>query len=1024
MRVAIIHLSDIHFRDGARPRPVVAKREGISKAAITYIPEGCDAIFLVISGDISFSGTVQQYEIAREFIGQIQAEVQTRLRKSVQVLIVPGNHDLDHQVEPPGARNLVVDNIDLTKIDTSIVNLCTKPQQSYREFAQLFLPKVVSGPLGLVDDFKLSIGTETIVVRLVNSAWMSTQHEGQGKLKLPTESIERNELTDHAKLVVVVLHHPLNWFEANNARQILRAFEASADVVMTGHEHETGASKRERPTGIATDWIEGGVLQENDPNNSSFNLLLIDTAESYFQVWMFEWFKDHGLYKPRDVEPPRMLFRRNVGRLKNTFTLDPAFESKLAESLDYVHPTGSRPRLEDIFVYPDLRELPLGSTKPRTTPIVDPLAYFVREERVLITGLSQSGKTSLARSFFRDLRERGIVPVLLSGSDIKASAKDKLREVIRKAFVEQYRNTDPETFLQADLQKKAVIVDDWHTCNLNRASQGSALQVLSDQFSMIALVADEQVNFEELSQHTDTAASILLDFKRCEILPLGHRKRDELVERWYNLGRTHNDDEVVLAQRAARATQAVSSALGKGLPCYPPWLLIWLQGMDAHATDPRHVGSQGYLYEALVTMSLRTAARGRIQDDVLLNYFSELANEIYGSNTPLMSKGRHTVWHHAFNKKYALAVDLVQILGIAEKAGILFRLPDDSIRFKFRGLLYFFVARYIADRLRFEKESVRESVRERVREFARSVHREDCCGILNSLTFLTKDPFVIDVLLSQARAILTDVQDCNVVTDTKFLRNLGEEVPKLVVERFDVQENRRALLARRDEEEAQEQESDTDLERQPDDPIFILISAMKMIEVLGQVLRNLSGSIEADKKVEIAGECVSLGLRLLRFVLEGIERDREGLAVLVFEIMRRHRVSTDPRVISNETKIIISNLGDAVGFSVVRHISAAVGHESLARVFELLVNQKKMVSYRIVSFSIELDHYHAFPFGALAKLKAQVERKSPYAMHLLRSLVWQHVYVFPMAQLQVKKVCEAAGLSVKEMAFVKYYRDE
>jgi len=69
MRVAIIHLSDIHFRDGARPRPVVAKREGISKAAITYIPEGCDAIFLVISGDISFSGTVQQYEIAREFIG-------------------------------------------------------------------------------------------------------------------------------------------------------------------------------------------------------------------------------------------------------------------------------------------------------------------------------------------------------------------------------------------------------------------------------------------------------------------------------------------------------------------------------------------------------------------------------------------------------------------------------------------------------------------------------------------------------------------------------------------------------------------------------------------------------------------------------------------------------------------------------------------------------------------------------------------------------------------------------------------
>ena len=92
--------------------------------------------------------------------------------------------------------------------------------------------------------------------------------------------------------------------------------------------------------------------------------------------------------------------------------------------------------------------------------------------------------------------------------------------------------------------------------------------------------------------------------------------------------------------------------------------------------------------------------------------------------------------------------------------------------------------------------------------------------------------------------------------------------------------------------------------------------------------------------------------------------------------------------------------------------------------FEMLIEKRRAISYRVVSFSVELDHYQAFPFGSFSELKEQTERRSPYVMHLLRSLVWQHVYVFPMASHQLRRVCNAAGLEMKQLAVVKRFRDD
>ncbi|GEM_PF-3917006 len=1006
MHVAIIHLSDLHLKGEGHANPLMARGSALASAIVTYLPSDIERVFVVVSGDIAFSGRSDEYAVAAKLLESLRSVITDRVHKITTFLLVPGNHDLDHQVDPPGARNLIIENMSAASIDQSIIDTCLGPQKQYSAFATAVMSGTVSQACGLVREW-WHADSDTVLFRLVNSAWMSTGREAQGRLRLPSQIFDGPRVKSNAKVVITVLHHPLNWFEADNARRVLAQIEASSDIVLTGHEHDPGMTRRERPSGVSTDWIEGGVLQDYADEQSSFNIVDVDLVAQVVRTQTLRWNATNRLYEPEDLNPRARPFRRNVGRLKGQFALADEFSDRLSEAMPCVHPTGTRPKLDDLFVYPDLRPSPLGGDR-RSLPVVgDPVAYVLKERYVIIAGVSQSGKSSLLRSLFRDLRERGVIPVLLDAAEIRSGAKEKVLDLVRKEFAREYTGTTPEAYIQRDPAGKAVLIDDWQNCNLGREGRFAAVRALVECFGVVVLVAGDELAFEDTTSHR-AERSPFHEFRRCELLPLGHRKRDMFIERWYELGQTHADDEVELAQRAARAAQAVSTALGRGLPCYPPWLLIWLQGIDANSADPRHVGSQGYLYQALITLTLRNASRGRVQDDVLLNYLSELANEIYVVHATGMSRREHLDWHYEFNRRYALVVDLKMIRDILEKAGTLVVRADESIQFKFRGVLNYFVARFLADRIG------EPTSRQRVQEMAARIHEEDAVGILNSLAYLTKDPFVIEALIEQARTILSAVPSFDLVSDTKFVPAFSVSVQEIVIEEHDARESRRALLDQRDAEERLSPESRLEEERPPGDPIFTVLASLRMIEVLGQVLRNFYGSIVAERKVEIAEECFLVGLRLLKWVLDSLQRDPEGLALFVFETLRHENPDLEREKLREESRGFVQRMAYGVGLGIVRHMSRSLGHESLEPVFEQL-GRKKILAYDVVAFSVELDHYRAFPFGTLEKLKGTVKRKVPYAMSLLQNLVWQHLYVFPMTRGNLQRAWALAELPSPEL---------
>ncbi|MCU0289475.1 MAG: metallophosphoesterase [Acidobacteria bacterium] len=92
--ITILHLSDIHFKkkkdeDNKTFRQTVQER--LIEAVTGHSAKQGNPDFVVITGDIAFSGKKKEYDEAFTFLSALKAV----LPKDTEFLVVPGNHDVE-----------------------------------------------------------------------------------------------------------------------------------------------------------------------------------------------------------------------------------------------------------------------------------------------------------------------------------------------------------------------------------------------------------------------------------------------------------------------------------------------------------------------------------------------------------------------------------------------------------------------------------------------------------------------------------------------------------------------------------------------------------------------------------------------------------------------------------------------------------------------------------------------------------------------------------------------------------------
>jgi hypothetical protein len=1013
---AILHLSDLHFRKGVA-NPIAGRADALVSAVHSLAPR-FRVLLIVISGDVAFAGHEDEYEIAGRFAQAVLETCKRRIAaEAFHIVIAPGNHDCDFSSHD-SVREQLLGNLPKSP-DRAVIDACVRPQRNFQAFKakwQSPAPATDTGIISIAD-----LATHEIIVATINTAWTSRKAERQGQLHLPEEHVEevlapiRDAAAD--RLWLFVFHHPYGWLESENARRVRLMVESVADVVLTGHEHVPfGYHKLDRD-GRAAEFVEGGVLQDHDSVASSFNVLLVHRkARKFAQVVITSERHDDPFTFNADVA--WLDFARNRYRLQRQFEPSAEFMSTLEDvGANLTHPASASLRMSDIFVYPDLRETDITRLKPQPSRLVPmlPTALLLNRQRVLFVAPEGGGKTSLARRIWRDLREAGKTPILLDGADLKMGAV-KVDAMVRSCVKGQYSSNSVEAYLQLEKTDRAVVIDNFHRAGRNRADRSKLLRALEDRFEFVCLLCADDLAWEEVVAYDPTEEHPVFEYAQVEVLPLGHLRRRDLIERWHNLTyqASTDVDEGEIRRRVKDSEQTITHMLGRNtIPSYPIFVLILLSQHSTMAnTTANSAGSHGYLYEALITSALAKRARRPSDIDARYNYLAGLAYHFFQAGVSSSSEADLHPWHANYCRHFSIDLDLGPVIRELVETRLLAE-RDGQLVFAYPYVYYYFVARYFRDHL--DETTVRDAVK----VLLESLHREGSSNIILFLAYLSKDPFVLRSIIDNSRALALGANECDIVDDTKFLNALSVEHPLLALPSTTPDENQRDELRRRDEHDREtgDHEPADVLTGDSGNDSFVkevkrVLAPIKTIQILGQVLRNFPGSLPGDRKRELVDEACGLGLRVLGRAMAGMSEQRGMMLDLLKRVIEEHHPEARAgQRLQVAAEAALFSLMERTVFGIVRIVSESMAMEELNPTFREVLGPAASPSRRLIGLSVKMDCSVGFPKDDVLRFYDECE-SSRLAQAVVRHLVWYQFYLFQHPMQVRQSVCSRLAITM------------
>ena len=913
----------------------------------------------------------------------------------------------------------MLDSLKTDNIDDDVIGQCTDIQRHYAAFAGQFNPPaagtLATGIDRLYSQTVVEQGGKRIVFHLLNSAWVSQLHERPGALYFPVRMIkDRVAAAPAADIAVAVIHHPFNWYWPENGRELRTFLEDNADLVLTGHEHVPGAYGKRADTGEQNEYLEGGVLQEtSQPDTSSFNVVRFDTAQGQQQTHHFVWKVDH--YIPQG-DPYWRPFERNKRLTRNQFGFSVAFSQWIEDpGAGYTHPHKYPLNLSDIFVYPNLREIHYDRESV-DQPVIrsrDAVTYILNNGHVIIIAEEKAGKTALTKSLIKDLHHNGKVAVALDGESLRNCLDgDRLCGAIDGKLNEEFGSGHADRFWQLEPTQRAVVVDDFHKMGGNRNGKGQVAGLLRERFGIVVLITGEEYRVEELSSPV-TEHQALSEFKECNVLQFGLALRHTLISKWCRLGSEFTEEEIHIQREIKRTGDQISNIISIDfLPSFPVFILILLQQLESSSKLTTTSGSFGYLYEVLVTASLSQRKATRDELDTIYTYLSEFSYHLFVRRRKALTDDQVREWHEAHCRDYRLPLtDFRTLFDELAEAGVI-DARRGVYKFRYKYLYYFFVARYFRDNI--NKPEIQESIS----GLSRRLHHEESANIMIFLCHLSKDERVLGTMLEAARSLFVASPRFDIGQQTEFLNRVHQELPKLVLAEGNPSDNRHKMLEEQDSLQLREQDVRKEkLEEveEPDGEISEpsrINASFKTIQILGQVLRNFTGSLKGEPKRQLVEECYGLGLRVLGHIFEMVEDSLPGLATILLHRARSKSKALTVEEIQNQVLRLFSGLLQMVTFSVFRHVSDSIGTEKVSQTLAEVSGNSENKSIRVIDLSIRLDHFEHFP-------RTQIEEAAKeflgnyFAMSLIRIMVWHHLYLFPVDYRDMQFACDKLHISLE-----------
>jgi hypothetical protein len=1027
MKLEIVQVSDIHLR------ATEISRESISslvEAVRQNVQAPCN-ILLLVTGDIAYSGKESEYELATAFLNDLLGEF-GRIAGvgAVDIAIVPGNHDCDFSTES-AARKLLLKQINgVSEWDPSIPALASEVQTNFAKFRDSFLSAGIQYETrDLISVRRLILQEKLVSVWLLNSAWMSQLREAPGTLWFPIHALQDQIEKSPEGINILALHHPLAWFQPETRRALQQLINNSFHIVFAGHEHLPEVAARNSLDGNETLYIEGGVFQGHNPaeNYSSLNLVSLDTNEGMALVRALE--RQAG--QAYIAAPSKSWqFAKSPQSNKPFRILNEQWERTLhSAGATFRHPNKDGPLdLDEIFVEPDLVDMDDARETTQVEKILSAgrlLSDLHERPFVVIGGAEKSGKSALVRWLYLQLHSRGFTPVKLDGSSLRGISEVKIDKLVESEYLKQYQVKSRDAWAQVATAQRAILLDDLEAHELNSEARRELLETLKLKFPVVVITCEESLLLGRTGTDDDLAG-----YARLQLIEFGHLLRDALITKWLRVGRKTSLDQSAFQLLREQRVRAINTLIGTNfVPSRPIFLLTLLQSMEAGASAGAGVkgSSLGEYYEFLIRHAL-IGANVKPQDlDAVLNYLTELGYLLVSDDRTTLDGSALAAFDANFAQRYELRISFDGLHRQLINADILENW-NDQFRFKYRYVLLFFGARYLA--LNFGQDP---AIDKQVRALGQHLHVSKYADLMLFVVHHSNDPAVLDIILERAGQVFQglvplDLRD----TDLEPISALVTEVPKLAMNEEAVEARRERRLRTRDASRARRAASDAsraqslslanlkerDLQEVLDYASELSL-ALRVLAILGQVLRNYYGSIRAERKHQLASESYSLVGRVLRSVVNAISNERDAIVTDVADALQKGGAQTPERA-GNLAGRVVFGLTSLFIFMMIKRTSEFLGSDKLMPTHENVSAKLGTPLSRLIKLAITLDYpatNHVgvpveLPFSTIEDLDEEF-KSSTCGSWVLRRIVLDYLYMFETSFRERQRICENLGITVK-----------
>lgn len=607
------------------------------------------------------------------------------------------------------------------------------------------------------------------------------------------------------------------------------------------------------------------------------------------------------------------------------------------ELLSKAHPKKEELLLDHIFVYPELAEYRDFKKQEKRISSEKLLEDFHDQPKLLIAGENHSGKTTLCKKFYTELRDKNFVPIYIS--DDGKSYHGKIENKISNAFQEQYGNNGMP-LEEIDLDRVVLLIDDFHLAK----KKERLIQALTPYRHQIIIV-------DEIFGLNLQDESLISPFKHFEIEEFNPTLRNKLIRKWLQLtdsGHDASQDVNAFYQNIDQKTELVNSALGKSLgsgimPAYPFFILMVINTYETFSRPlDEEITSQGYCYQALIYAYLIKRGVKNDEIDTYVNFLTELANYIYQSNKHELSPHEFGGFISQYKDKYNLPVAEKTLLSNLQATKIFSSDNLNNYSFCYSYLYYFFVAKYLADHLH------SEDCKETICHIMDNLHKNDYAYIAVFLSHHSKHIFILDKITEIASNLFKKHRPFTLTpNELDFFDRQADEIVQAVLPKacnLPEQERKQDLMMQDQLEEINEDEETND--DVDDELVRELRRSIKTVEVMGMVIKNRAGSLEKNKLESVFKEGMDVHLRVMQSFIEFVKEEENQKEVVEF-ILSRLSVEkkgggkdTDRDKLMIMSRTIFWNINFFILYSIINKIIHSLGSDKLTTIIETVCDRE------------------------------------------------------------------------------------